>query len=116
MNRRNDRKCYLLYPEDPSKQRWDMFVTYLLVFTCLSTPLYISFHEHDKDEGIDTWTLINTIVDVFFGIDIIFNYFSAFYDEDYNLIDNLKLIARNYFFGWFFIDLSAIIPFDSFSQ
>lgn len=86
-----------------------------MIFTCLSTPLYISFHTPPED-GIDTWTTINVIVDIFFAVDIIVNYFSAFYDDDYSIVENIKDIARYYFFGWFFIDLCAIIPFDSFSS
>ena len=44
-------------------------------------------------------------------IDIFVNFFSAYQDEDQKVIDDLKKIAMNYFFGWFFIDLMSIFPF-----
>lgn len=65
---------------------------------------------------MNTWEYINLIVDVFFGIDIIVIYFSAFYDDDFVIIDNLKDIARNYIIGWFLLDLMAITPFDEFTS
>lgn len=42
-------------------------------------------------------------------------FFSAFYDDDFYLIDNLKDIARHYIMGWFLLDVLAIIPFDQFN-
>lgn len=114
MLQRVNRKKYLLYPEDTQKQRWDIIMTYCLIFTCSSTPLFISFH--DETESMDTWEYINLIVDIFFGLDIIIIFFSAFYDENFQIVDNFKDIARNYIFGWFLLDLMAITPFDEFSQ
>lgn len=52
------------------------------------------------------------VIDVCFGLDIIVVFFSAFYDEDFYIIDNLKDIARYYLFGWFLLDILAIVPFD----
>ena len=75
-------------------------------------PLFVSFYKPDPKKWPDTWELVNLIVDIFFGVDIIVVYFSAFYDEDFYVYDDLGDIARNYIFGWFFLDLCAIIPFD----
>jgi len=52
------------------------------------------------------------IVDLFFLVDIIFNFFFAFHDNDYEMIDSKKKIARTYLKGWFIVDILAIIPFD----
>ena len=116
MKERKQKKCYLLYPEDSIKKNWDMFVNYLLIYTCISTPLFISFHKSNSDVELTNWELVNVIVDIFFGIDIIVVFFSAFYDEDFIITENLKDIARNYIFGWFLLDLCAIIPFDKFNS
>ena len=110
MLQRENRKWYLLYPEDKYKEHWDIIMTFCLIFTCCSTPLFISFHE-EKDT-MDSWQYINLIVDIFFGIDIIVIFFSAFYDDDFQIVEELKDIARNYMFGWFLLDLMAITPFD----
>ena len=109
---RQDRKPYLFYPEDKFKQHWDILITICILFTCCSTPLYVSFH--DITHGMDTWYIINLSIDIIFGMDIIVIFFSAFYDDDYQLIDNFKDISRNYFFGWFILDILAITPFEEF--
>lgn len=114
MNQREDRKWYLLYPEDIWKQRWDSFMTLILILTCTTTPLFIAFHKPDTDRQVDPFIVSNVVVDILFGIDIVVVFFSAFYDEDFYLIDNLKDIARHYIFGWFMLDVLAIIPFDMF--
>lgn len=82
MVERTNRKSYLLYPEDRSKQRWDAIMTLFLIFTCLSTPLFIAFHE-DHREVLTNWELVNLIVDLFFAIDIFVVFFTAFYDDDF---------------------------------
>lgn len=112
MNEREDRKWYLLYPEDVWKQRWESYMTLLLVFTCTTTPLIIAFHQEPEDGSYDSWMVINMVVDSFFAIDIIVVFFSAFYDEDFYIIDDMKDIARFYLLGWFTLDVLAITPFD----
>jgi hypothetical protein len=58
-----------------------------------------------------------------FLVDITIQFCSAFYDLDYNVIDDRKVIkvkalifiqtiAMEYICGWFFIDLISVIPFD----
>lgn len=86
MLERENRKWYLFYPEDVIKQKWDMLMTYLLIFTCTSTPLFIAFHDN-PEESMSNWELINLIVDLCFAVDIIVVFLSAFYDDDFQIID-----------------------------
>jgi hypothetical protein len=51
-------------------------------------------------------------VDGVFLIDIIIIFNTAFYDNDFKIIENRKIIAKKYLSGWFTIDIVAIIPFD----
>ena len=60
------------------------------------------------------WSNIELFFDVLFGIDIIVNFLSAYYDEDFILNDGLKIIAYNYVRTWLLIDLVAIFPFNAF--
>ena len=70
MRKREVRKIMMIYPEDEWKGNWDLFVTMILIFTCLTTPYLISF------DGADSfhWKIINYTIDSFFLIDIIFNF------------------------------------------
>jgi hypothetical protein len=76
------------------------------LFTCVVTPYRIAFFDTDEIE----WIVVDSVVDFFFAIDIILNFFMAFYDNEYVLIDDRKLIALDYIKSWFFIDVTAVIP------
>ena len=56
--------------------------------------------------------MINGIIDMLFGIDILLFFNTAYYDDENDLVENRKAIANNYLYGWFSIDILAIIPFD----
>jgi hypothetical protein len=43
MTERKNRKTCLVYPEDKFKNIWDLFMTVVLLVTCISTPLDIAF-------------------------------------------------------------------------
>jgi len=42
---------------------------------------------------------------------MILTFFSAYFDEDYNIQCNHKTIALSYLKSWFIIDIMAIFPF-----
>jgi hypothetical protein len=47
-------------------------------------------------------------------IDIIFNFNTAFTDDDFTVIDDRKTICIDYLRSWFIIDFLAILPFEWF--
>ena len=85
---------------------WDLFVSIILFFTFFVTPYRIAFTEKDST----TWTVIDGVIDFLFLMDIILNFFMAYYNSEYILIDNRWKIALKYITTWFFIDVVAIIP------
>ena len=108
MHKRDNRKWYLLYPEDRAKTQWDLIVALALIVTCSVTPVRIAFYEADDLY----WTVFNSTIDLLFAVDIIVIFFTATYDDDFVLVDNLGRIASMYLGGWFLLDLLAIFPFD----
>lgn len=76
------------------------------MFVCFVTPYRISFYDSDTP----FWVIIDSIVDVLFFIDIILNFFMAYYDSSDEIVDDRKLIAFSYLSRWFFLDLISIIP------
>ena len=58
------------------------------------------------------WLIANNTFDFFFLIDIILNFNTAYYDEDFAIIEDRCEIAKSYLTGWFIIDVLAIFPFD----
>ena len=82
---------------------------------CIAAPLRIAFSD---DEDL-AWTVIDSIVDTVFLVDILLNFFFAYHDDEYNLIDdrkvavhlfNVQTISKEYLKSWFFIDLVSILP------
>ena len=108
MTERKNQKPWIIYPENRYKGIWDLFMTLVLIITCIQTPLDIAFDGDDSafSEYLDLTINLLFLFDIF----VIFN--SAYYDNDVDIIDNRKTIARNYIQGWFIVDVLAIVPFD----
>lgn len=81
------RKPWLIYPEDTFKVYWDLFITIVLLATCLLTPLRIAFAP--KDEG-STMIFISYAIDFAFFIDMIIIFNTADYDDEYQIIEDKK--------------------------
>ena len=101
----------MLYPnKDPFKDYWDLYISLILIFSCLITPYRIAFIHIESRQ----WQIVNYFVDICFALDMIIIFNTALFDEYYRLIQSRKRIAKDYIRTWFFIDLVAIIPFDLF--
>jgi len=100
-------------PDNTYKSNWDTLITFILIFTCLVTPARLAFTFNDAGDkwDLDTWESVNLFIDICFFIDIIFNFNTAYIDEDFRVISDRKIIAKNYLKGWFTIDLIAIFQF-----
>lgn len=51
---------------------------------------------------------------MFFLVDLCINFLSAYEDENKKVIDDPKLIAKEYLSGWFLIDFVAVVPISYF--
>ena len=101
-------KPCMIYPEFKWKTHWDLFITVILIFTCISTPFRIAFTETDALG----WLIVNYTIDSLFFVDIVLIFNSAYQDEDFRIVDDRKQIAKVYLKGWFMVDILAIVPFD----
>ena len=105
-------KYFIILPDDPFKTRWDLFIAMLLIFTSISTPYRIAYYDVDEL----SWVIIDSLVDFSFAIDIVLNFFMAFYDSSDDIVDKRSTIACNYLRFWFYIDVVSIIPFNQILQ
>lgn len=78
-----------------------------MILTCIVTPVRIAFYESDDVQ----WQIINYTIDFLFFSDMVVSFNSAFYDEDFKIVDSRGIIAIGYLRGWFLIDLLSIFPF-----
>ena len=96
-----------IYPEDTFKLFWDSLISILLVLIGLIIPYRISFINEDQQ---DEWSSFDYLCDGMFGVDVIINFLTAYYNEKNELVTNYKKIAKNYLWGWFIIDTLAFFP------
>ena len=106
--KKNLKRC-MIYPEEKFKKYWDLFITIVLVFSCIEIPYNLAFIPDDNISFI----ILEAVASFFFALDIVFNFSTAFYDSDYKLIQDRKEIALVYIKGWFILDLMSIIPLPS---
>lgn len=66
----------------------------------------------DTVDNIHWYMVVNYSIDIFFTIDILVNFNSAYTDDSYEIIHDRGKIASNYIQSWFFIDLMSVIPFE----
>lgn len=102
----------LLYPDDEVKQFWDLVVLMyalrrLMSYTVTVTPYRVAFVEDDDL----IWTVLDLVVDGLFGIDVVVNFFTPYFDVSESLIVDKKKIALHYMFSWFLIDVVSCMPF-----
>ena len=86
MIQREPRKSFMVYPEDQQKNNWDLFITIILIYTCVSTPARMAFVEVDTTG----WAILKWTIDSLFLIDIVVIFNTAIQDEDFRTIDDRK--------------------------
>lgn len=102
--RKNKKQC-MIYPEDKLKIVWDFLMLICLVITCIKAPLDVVFINNQN-------FVLRHTVDAIFLVDIFIIFNSAYYNADYDLVQDRKQIATNYIKSWFLIDLLTIVPID----
>mmetsp|Transcript_26579 Transcript_26579/g.40570 ORF Transcript_26579/g.40570 Transcript_26579/m.40570 type:complete len:153 (-) Transcript_26579:169-627(-) len=87
MRARKNKKTWMLYPEDQHKVYWDLFITVILLISCILTPYNIAFGGIQEPLG---WTMINFTIDGMFLIDILIIFNSAYYDDEFIIVEDRK--------------------------
>lgn len=105
--KQEQRRVCICMPDGMFLSYWELWITIILLATSVITPLNLAFSHND-----DSDLIVNFTIDFFFLIDIMISFNSAFYNQNMELIQDRKVIAKKYIRGWFPIDLLAIIPFD----
>ena len=97
---------YILSPETSLINSWNKFMTMILVYTAIVTPFTVSFMENETIG----WTISEYVVSFMFFIDFLLNCFEAYYDDERNLVFDLRKILSNYATGWMIPDVVACLP------
>lgn len=55
--------------------------------------------------------VIETVIDIAFGVDILINFRTAYYNREGDLVFDRQKVIDHYLKGWLIIDILAAIPF-----
>jgi hypothetical protein len=87
---------------------WDIFIFLLIIAGCLVVPFQLSFRHTVVPGGSE----IVYLIDVFFGIDIVLNFFTSFRRQGEEISD-ARQTAAHYLKSLFCVDLVANLPLDA---
>jgi len=100
---------YIISPNAPWKVRWDLLIGAMIIYSTISVPFFIGFGV----ESAGAFQTLDVIVDIFFGLDLIASFRTAYLDSvSGTLVRTPKLVAWHYVKTWFPIDLISTLPID----
>ena len=97
---------FIIHPDNFFKKKWDLLIAVILIYTAIVLPYRVSFTDEDSKFNV----ILDYLFDAIFAVDMIINFFSAYIDNEDNIIKNRQKIIVNYFKTWFFIDFFSIFP------
>lgn len=83
------------------KERWDLFIIVLAVLTSFLVPFELTFAKHWTD--IVIYQVFSLMVDGFFFLDLICQFFTAYVDKKGKEIKRFSMISKNYILSFRFI-------------
>eukprot|EP00930_Biecheleria_cincta_P035401 TRINITY_DN2434_c0_g2_i1.p1 TRINITY_DN2434_c0_g2~~TRINITY_DN2434_c0_g2_i1.p1 ORF type:complete len:769 (-),score=148.12 TRINITY_DN2434_c0_g2_i1:94-2400(-) len=97
--------CFIRHDSN-FRMAWDFLMMILLVWVCLTMPFSMGFGQEDVLADVDQ------ACDVFFLMDVAFNFRTTFIDQNDIIVTNGKKMAMHYLKTWFTIDIVSSIPWD----
>ena len=97
---------YVIDPRSSFRNTWDICMVFLVLYNSISIPYTAGFNL----EASVGQTVFDYMVDVFFAVDIVLNFYTAFYNDYGRLVADRSSIKSNYMSTWFVVDLVASMP------
>lgn len=97
----------------PIRVYWDLFIIFFVIYCCIELPIEVCYKWRSNSETKIWFNILNIIIDCFFAIDIVMNFFTTyFHPTTGEEITVLKDIAQNYLKGMFIFDFLSTLPLD----
>ena len=101
----------VLLPWAPLRMTWDCIGFAMIMYTSVVVPIQVSFAS-EKETPI-LLTIADGIIDIFFVVDIVLNFNTAYVtDAGTRLVYDKKKIRSHYLRTWFLVDLLASVPWE----
>ena len=95
---------WIILPDNPYKKMWDLLIAFLILYSAIITPYEIAFSDSNKVSWFEV------LIDILLGIDIVLTFFSAYTDDEENLVKNHRKIIKKYLKSWFIVDIISVLP------
>lgn len=95
-------------PDSFSSAAWDLISVLFLLYVTAAVPVRACFGLDDELWSATFW--FEVIVDLFFAVDILVNFRTAFWDSNGFREKDTKKIAEHYIEHWFVLDLLSCVP------
>lgn len=100
------KRLRLLRATGQFRKNWDRAMLVLALGTCICVPYYIAFHPGNLAD----FSIAVMVFDIVWAIDIVFNFFTTYFDSNEEEIFNHWKIVKNYLTGEFAMDVIATFP------
>lgn len=97
----------VIHPESTFKMVWDLMIFVIMLYQAIYVPFVLCFAVIE-DSGM---MFLEFTVTLIFMLDILLNFNTGMFLKG-NLIDDRKLIAKDYLKFWFWLDLVSSFPYD----
>lgn len=87
---------------------WKVLIQIITIYSVILIPIQIAFSVLSLNILI-----LNILIDIFFIVDIILNFFAPYYDAEETKIIKLEKISKHYLSSRFIIDMISALPFNS---
>jgi hypothetical protein len=104
---------YIIYPKGYFHRILEFLILWSTIYALVFTPINIA------GVGVNDYILFSMYeitIDLLYIIDFISSFFTAYYDEEENLVICKNKILSHYINGWFFLDLLTSIPVYTYLQ
>eukprot|EP01038_Epipyxis_sp_PR26KG_P008961 gene8961-12083_t len=109
-------QAWIIPPYHPVKIVWDIIVAFFVIYSMIVVPWRVATN-YEAKHGDNSPYILDQVTIGIFGLDIIFNFRTAYMDEKNDiLITSWRKIARNYISFWFWLDIISTIPFFAIAQ
>jgi hypothetical protein len=92
------KRFFFFAPDAPFVNQWQLFQVLVLVITAIIVPLRAGFDQIDTNDPV-FWFTFDLISDLYFWVDIVLNFRTAYFDNQQNIEHNDRKVAWNYATG-----------------
>mmetsp|Transcript_142796 Transcript_142796/g.274191 ORF Transcript_142796/g.274191 Transcript_142796/m.274191 type:complete len:531 (+) Transcript_142796:1-1593(+) len=102
---------YTLHPTSICRIWWDCIIVIVCAYIGIFGPYVVAWEETIPRGTVLAFDVVDVCITLILVLDIVLNFFTAYFAEDEEYVDDRQRIAQHYLRGWFLIDFLSSFPF-----